>query len=289
MAEAGKVPVQESVGAALRFLRENFGFVAAGAGIGAAGLTLVAVASLQAPMLGLPLALLSTFVGAFVYAAFTRGALSGASAVNANLLADGGRVWASMAIVGFFLFIVFVVLAIPGMIMLGVMIGPRYLADLQAAQGDDAASLDIMGRIASENPVLLLGFALFYAALWLALTSRLYLAAPASADMQRILTFETWKWTKGNMLRIMGARLMLLGPAYVLVNALAYLAGVGLGLNVMDPVSTVAFAQSNVALYAVFSFAVGFIQILIYRGLEAGLSAYLYRGLKQQDVSATFS
>lgn len=289
MAEQGKVPIQESVGAALAFLRQNLSLIGAGAGIGAASLALIAVASLQAPMLALPLALVSTLVSAFVYAAFTRAALSGAGAVSANLLADGGRVWASMAVVGFFLFIVFVVLAIPGFIILGAVIGGQYMSELEAAQGDEAASLELMGRIASENPGLLLGFALFYAFVWLALTSRLFVAAPASVDQQRILSFETWKWTKGEMLRILGARLLLLGPAYILVSALSYVLGVIMGVNVMDPASLASFAQANVAVYAGFTFAAGFIQIGLYRALEAGLSAYLYRGLKPNEAAPSSS
>ena len=137
-----------------------------------------------------------------------------------------------------------------------------------------------MERIASENPLMLLGFCLFYGLVWLALTSRLFLAAPASVDNKRILTFETWAWTKGNLLRIIGARIILLLPAYVLVSALSYILALALGVNMMDPTSIASFAERNAMLYGLLAFVSGFVQIGLYRSLEAGLSAYLYRGLK---------
>jgi hypothetical protein len=280
MAEEGKVPVQESVGAALRFLRENIGAIAIVSAIGAAALAALSVVAVKAPGVSLIGALLATFASAAIYAALTGAALTGAGGMTQRLIADGGRVWASMAVVGFFLVIVFTVLAIPGLIVFGVVVGPRYMDQLEAAQGDEAASIELMSRIATENPGILLGLGLFYAAIWLALTSRLFLAAPASVDQKRILTFETWAWTKGNMLRLAGARLMLLLPAYILVSAVSFFIAAPLGMNMMDPASVVAFAQANVFGYGLFLFVSGFIQIGLFRALEAGLSAYLYQGLK---------
>lgn len=282
MAEIGKVPVQESVGAALRFLRENAQFSAVLAVAGAAVATVIAMISLKVAALGVPLSVLSTFVAALIYAGFTIAALDGAAGVGQRIVPDGGRVWAAMLVVGFFLCIVFIVLAIPGFILLGAILGPRYAADLQGVSGDQAASVALMERMVSENPGVWLGFALVYGLIWLALTSRLFLSAPASIDAKRILTFETWPWTKGNMLRIMGARLMLLAPAYILVSAISYILALSLGINILDPESLQSFSQSNTAMFALFSFVTTALQLFLFRSLEAGLSAYLYRGLKPQ-------
>ncbi len=272
--------MRESVGAALRFLRENAVAVAIAAGIGAGLMALFAMLAAKAPAVGILIGVASSLVSAFVYAALTGAALNGVGGAAQRLFADGGRVWTSMAVIGFFLLIVFIVLLIPGFIVLAVFLAPRYGTELQAVSGDEAGSVALMERIATENPLMLLGFALFYGLLWLALTSRLFLAAPASIDNKRILTFETWAWTKGNMLRIIGARVMLLLPAYILVSALSYILALALGVNMMDPANVAAFAQRSSGLYALLAFVSGFVQIGLYRALEAGLSAYLYRGLK---------
>lgn len=282
MAETGQVPVQESVGAALRMLRENLAFAAAVAAAGAGIATALAVVSLYVPVLSLPVSLLTGFAEAAIFAAFIGVALTGVGALSGNWLADAGRVWAAMVVVGFFLCIVFVVLSLPGFIVLGAVLAPRYGADLQNVSGDQAATVALAERMVTENPGVFLAFGAFYALIWLALTSRLYLAAPASVDAKRILTFETWPWTKGNMLRIMGARLMLLGPAYVLVSALSYIAALSLGVNMFDAASLVTFAQTNTPMFAAFSFVTTALQIFVYRSLEAGLSSYLYRGLKPE-------
>ncbi|MGE0595228.1 MAG: hypothetical protein AB7P07_02605 [Hyphomonadaceae bacterium] len=281
MADAGRVPVKESVGAALQFLRADLRTSATLAIVGGLLLTLTGVAATLSPALSMPLSLASTFVSAVIYAAFIGSALGAGG--SQRWLPDGGRVWAAMAVVAFFLLIVFVVLGIPGVIIFAGMIAPRYGAELEQVSGDEAATLALMQRILTENPGVVLGFCLVYGAIWLMLTSRLYLSAPASVDQRRILTFETWSWTKGSMLRITVARLMLLAPAYVLVAAVSYILAAALGVDVLDPTSLVSLAQNNLPGFVAFSFLSASLQIFVYRSLEAGLSAYLYQGLKPAD------
>ena len=204
----GRVPVRESVGAALRFVRETWQPIAVVSAIGAVVLTILSVLSTTVPALSLPVTIATTFANAFVYAAFISACLAGAPGLAQRIGGDGMRVWGAMAVVGFFLLIVFVVLGIPGIIVFAVMVAGRYATELQAVQGDEAQMATLIQRIFTENPGILLGFLIFYGALWFALTSRLYLAAPASVDAKRILSFETWAWTKNNMLRILGARLL---------------------------------------------------------------------------------
>lgn len=276
----GKVPVRECVGAALRYVRENWRVIATIAALSASIATFLAVASNFAGPASVLITLISSFVGAATYGAFTSGCLSGFAGVRERLVGDGMRVWGAMAVVCFFLLIVFVVLGVPGVIVFAVLIGPRYGAELQNVSGDQAATAALMQRIVIENPGMILAFLVFYGVLLLALTSRLYLAAPASVEAKRILTFETWSWTRGNMWRIVGARLMLLAPAYLIAAGVSYILASAMGLNINDPASAQAFARAQVPLYAIYLFVSGFLQLGLYSALEAGLSTYLYRGLK---------
>ena len=254
------------------------------AGAAALAVTLINILSLSSPGLSLLLALVPGLVTSIAYAAFTRGALFAAAPFSQGVAPDGLRVWAAMLIIGFFLVIVFIVPGLVGIVIFAILISPRYGEAIQQVQNDQAATMALMERIFSENPGMLFAFALAYGLIWMMLTSRLYLAAPATVEQKRILTFETWKWTKGNMWRIIGARAMLLFPAYVAVSAVAYLVAGGFGLNVMDPASIQGFAESNLPLYAVFNFSTSWLQLALYSALEAGLSAYLYKGLKPAEA-----
>lgn len=280
MSQAGQVPVRESVGAALRFVRENIQFIATIGLIGALISLVLGALQLAVPQTALIGTLASALVQAFIYAALLIAVLAGPEAVRARVAQDGGRVFAAMAIIGFLLFIVFFVITIPITIIL--VAGPlsAYAPELQNAGGDEAAVLAVMTRFVQEQPLAILVTFLFYAVVWMALTSRLYLAAPASVEAQRVLTFETWAWTKGQTLRIIGARLMLLLPAYVLVTAISFVLGRLVGVDPFAPETTMALAQANPVLFLAYLLVMSFITFTLYTALEAGLSAYLYRGLR---------
>ena len=283
---AENVPIRESVGAALRFVRENIRFIAVASIAGAAALTLITGLNLAAPQFGIVVWLAARVVEAMVYAAFVGAVLFGSGAVRARLPNDGLRVWTAMAIIGFFLVIVmFVAFLIAGAVMAAGPLAP-YISDLTAAGGDEAAVSAVLLRFAEANPIAVLLFTLFFAAIWMLLTSRLYLAAPATVDQQRILSFETWAWTKGAMLRITGARLLLLIPANLFVGAVSHLVGRLVGINSLDPATHAAAASSNPAGYLAFVFVTGVLTFALYAALEAGLSSYLYRGLKPAETSA---
>jgi hypothetical protein len=278
MAATG-VPIRDSVGAALRFVRENIRAIAVIAGLGALAATLIAAFDLAAPQLSLVSGLANRLVEAFVYAAFLGCALLGAGAVRLRWVVDGLRVWAAMVVIGFFLFIFFFVLTIPVLIVL--FAGPLapYLPDLQGAGSDQQAVMNVLTRFAEENPLALLLTALFYCAVWFFLTSRLYFAAPATVDQQRILTFETWKWTRGATLGIIVARLMLLLPAGIFTGALGYLVARAAGLDPFSPAA--ASSNANPIAYLAYTLVAAFITLALYSALEAGLSTALYRSLKQ--------
>jgi hypothetical protein len=281
---ASAVPVQESVGAALRFVRENWRFVTIVAAVFAVLSTLVSGLALFVPQVGLLAMAASGVIQAFCYAALIAAALFGAQGVGARWPRDGWRVWASMAVIGFFLFIVMFVVTIP--ISIALAAGPLapYVGDLQQAGSDQAAVMAVMTRFMQENATAMLLVSLFYGAVWFLLTSRLYLAAPASVDAGRILTFETWKWTKGAMLRITWARVMLLLPSYVLMFTLTLLLGRLFGFDVLDGASLQAAVRANLIGVIVFEFVSSFIVMALYASLEAGLSSYLYRGLRPEEA-----
>jgi len=277
---AGNVPIRESVGAAFGYVRENIAFIATVSAAGAAGAALIGAIALVGPQVVFVTTIASTLLQTFAYAALVGAALFGARAVPARLVSDGMRVWAAMAIIGFLLFIVMFVASMVASIVL--VAGPLapFLPDLQAAGEDQAAVLAVMLRFAEQNPGALLALTLFFGGVWILLTSRFYLAAPASVDQQRILTFETWPWTKGAMLRITGARLLLLIPANLFAFAVTHLFGRLLGINSLDMASIAAAAAGNPAAYLAFAFVSSLLTFAIYTSLEAGLSTYLYRGLK---------
>ncbi len=281
---AAAVPVRESVGAALRFVRQNLRFVVTVAAIFAVASTIVSAITLSLPQVGLLTMVANGIIQAFCYGALVGGALYGVDATRARWPRDGWRVWASMVVVGFFMFIVVFVVTIP--VSIALVAGPlgRYAAELQTAGSDQAAVLAIMMRFVEENPVAILVTVLFYFVVWLLLTSRLYLAAPASVDAGRTLTFDTWNWTKGAMLRITWARFMLLVPAYVLMFAITTLLGRLFGFNVLDGASLQGALSANPIGIILFEFISSFVVLALYASLEAGLSSYLYQGLKPADA-----
>jgi hypothetical protein len=280
---ASNVPIRDSVGGAFAFVRENLRFILLVGAAGAAALTAVGALTLAAPVLGFATTIVSTLAQTFAYAALVAAALFGGGAARVRWMSDGWRVWVAMALIGLFLFIVlFLASIVASIVMVAGPLGP-YLEELQRAGGDNQAVMDVMLRFAEGNPVAVLLLTLFFGAIWLLLTSRLYLAAPATVDQQRILTFETWKWTKGAMLRITGARLLLLIPANIFVGAISHLIGRGFGINTLDPATAAGAAQANAPGYLMFVFLSAFLQLALYSSLEAGLSSYIYRGLKPQS------
>ncbi len=275
--------VADSVGGALRFARHEWRTVLIAAGCGALFSVVFAISEGAAPTLNPLVGILAMAVQAFIYAALTSAALR--PGLQRFDVSDGVRLWAAMIIVGFFLFLIFLVLMVFGaMALLG---GPmaHLLPQLEQASANpdvaagQAAASALFARFYADNPAPIVAFLAFYAIIWLLVTSRIYLAAPATVDQKRILTLETWKWTSGATLRVAGARLMLLAPAYVLVWTLTYLVGRLLGI---DPIN-VEDAQVRTPNYVVFAAIFSFLTTATYLALEAGLSSALYRALKPSD------
>lgn len=282
-----RLSIRASVGEAFAAVRENLGFVVSLAALGTGLVVGLSALNAAVPALGLIGSLASTIVQAVLYAALLGAALYGARGIGGRIVGDGARVWVAMAIIGVLMTLVMFVITIP--VIIALVVGPMapYAADLQAAGSDQTAVMSVMMRFVEENPVALLVTALFYCAVWYLLTSKLYLAAPASVDRSRILTFETWNWTKGALFRIIGARLLLLLPAYVLVFAINYLVGMPLGIDPTDPQTMVALQAQNLPGFLLYVAVGGFVSLLVYTALEAALSTAMYRRLQPAEQPAS--
>lgn len=271
------VPIRDSVGAALRFVRENIRLVILAAAIAALVQGVIA-------LLGISLVWIVAVVAGtlLAYAAYLGAALGAQTPATQGLVGNAGRVAGSMAMVGFFLAMVFFVVTFFAMTTV---IAP-YQAQVQAAGEDEVAVRAIMETALAENGDVLRLSMLFGAILVFALTTRFYVVAPATVDRKRITVFESWRMTRGNFLRIAGARLLLLAPAFILAWALQTLIARLLGAPSGDPVQILQYSQSNVVGFAVFYAVSLFVQLAVVSALDAGLSANIYRRLKAASPSA---
>lgn len=278
MSEAGKVPVRESAGAALRFVRDHWRTAAL---VGAVTAAVQTFFLLALGPLWLPFTLLAVGAayGFFLAVALERpdGRAFGAIARN------GARIVAAMAIVGFLMAVIGVVAFF---VATSVLMAP-YAQELQAANENEAAVRAIAERAMLEQPGVTQGVLIVVLAIWFWLTSRLYLAAPATVDRQRVTVFESWVWTRGNALGVMAARFLVLAPATALLVALQLLAARAIGFSPFDLQGMATAAAANPLGFVVFFMVSQFLQVGFFGALEAGLSAYLYRGLKPADSGST--
>jgi len=262
------VSIKDSVGEALRFVRAHWRFALVVGALGAAGLVL-------AMLLG-PLALIALPVVLILcHTALISAALRGPGAVRARLASDALRVGGGMVIVGL---IVGILVIATAYIAMAVLIAPY--AEQARAAGEDQAQLEAVMRmaIAAQPHISPWALAIGGAVIFF-FTSRLFLVAPASADRGRITVFESWRLSRGQTLRIMGARILLMAPAFILVGAVQSLLGAALGFQTADPGALMAQAGANPALFMMFFAVAAFVQLALFAALEAGLSTALYRRL----------
>jgi hypothetical protein len=263
------VPIKDCVGEALRFARAQWRLALI---VGGAGAATLAVSML---LLG-PFSLLALFaVLTACHTALVSAALRGPENVRARLGADSLRVGGAMAIVGL---IVAILLIATAYIAMAVLIAPY--AEQAKAAGQDEAQLEAIMRTAIAAQPYVAPWALgIGAAVIFFFTTRLFAAAPASVDRARVTVFESWRMSRGQTLRIMGARILLLAPALILVGAVQSLMGLALGFTTADPAALMAQSQANPALFMVFFALAVFVQLALFGALEAGLSVALYRRL----------
>lgn len=100
---------------------------------------------------------------------------------------------------------------------------------------------------------------------------RICLAAPATVARKQVTVFRTWPLTKGQFWPILGASILIGLPALAAGVVVALLTGI-LGADANTPLSLPA----GLAIGSVQGVVAGFILL----PLNAGLGAYLYRGLR---------
>jgi len=271
---ATETPIKDSVGSALRFTRGHWRLVLALAAASAVLQVLALMLLGSAP----PIAFFALlFIATGAHALMVRTALDGADAARATPVRDTMRALGAVAIIGAFLFIIALVVAYVAM---SVLIAP-FMEEAKAAGENQAALQAVMEQAVAAQPHVLTWATIIGALIVFVFTSRFYLAVPLSIDQGRILVFESWRRTRGQLLRIVAARLWLLFPALVLVFALQSLIGRAVGINAADFMVLAAQAQSNPWGFLIFFTAGQFVQVAIYASLEAGLAAGLYRALPQ--------
>ena len=85
--------------------------------------------------------------------------------------------------------------------------------ELERIMGDPKALADAMTQSLGSTGVMLLGFGMLAFALalcWVAI--RLCLANAATVGERRVVIFQTWGWTKGNLLRVLAAAILTYAP-----------------------------------------------------------------------------
>jgi hypothetical protein len=121
--------------------------------------------------------------------------------------------------------------------------------------------------------------ALAFAVGILVLSVRLSLAPAATMARKEVVVFQTWALTKGQFWRIFVATFIVGLPSVAAGVVMALLLGV-MGFDPTVPEARPAFAVALIA-SAVPGFVSGFITL----PLSAGLTAYLYRGLRPADAT----
>jgi len=270
-----QLSIRDAVGGALRFVREDWQFVLAVAGCAALAQGLVLALG---PSLIWMVALIVVLITA--HTALASGALGLPRPFFDRLPGDSARVAAAMTMIGFFLGIIFLMLTFVAM---SILISP-YETQVKAAGENQAALQAIIQRAIEGRPEVITIIMAVGAAIVFGLTTRFYLAAPATIDRRRVTVFESWKMTRGNFLRIAGARLLLLTPAFIFASALQSLVSIALQTPVNDPVVMLQYASGNPLGFAGFYTLGLFLQIAIFSALEAALSARLYRALSASPV-----
>ncbi|WP_395647960.1 hypothetical protein [Terricaulis sp.] len=275
---AQKLSIRVVIGEALRTVRGNPQVLlsVAAAGAAAHGLAFVTLGSS-----GVWAALLA-LISAAIYAVLTRFALDGdARGIRTNLAGDTLRVSMSTSIVAFFiLIVVFVLLYLTMMVLIGPYAEQaKQLADAK----DQAGTQELMQRAMTEQSAVVPAAMIIGGLILFAITSRFFVAVPQSLAKGRVMAFDSWRLTRGALLQIAAARVVLLLPAIIFAGALQSLFAFAIGLNPNDILATAAAAQQNPLAFVAF-FTVGqFLQIAIYTSLEAALSVAIFRALAPAD------
>lgn len=137
---------------------------------------------------------------------------------------------------------------------------PASLREALGAKGQFAASMAFL-------PLLLV-------LVWIGV--RLLLVNPATIGARRVRVFETWSWTKGNVLGLLASLLLVALPMALLLGVISAVLQPALGVDGNDPATQLGYnGLAFQCLSSCFS-------LLLVVGPVLGLSGYLYRGLNPE-------
>jgi hypothetical protein len=229
------------------------------------------------PLLGLTL----VFVAGLACIAFWTALLRRACAKPTVTTAFGEDFARMTRVFGAIWFLVFI-LTFVAMIVLSSLLASAMAAagvseaDLAAAQNDPAAAMALMERGMSGGSGMLLwgaGLAIMVGVAWL--FARLALAGPATIVENKALAFGSWRYTRGDGLRIGAIYTAICAP----VALFAWLVFSPAGANPNAPPS----AEAGMALL-IGNFVLIALQTLVAMPLMAGAGAFLYRGLRPPNA-----
>jgi hypothetical protein len=279
---AGKVSILDGVGATMRAWRIDVSFNlmagAASATVIIFCMLFVSIGASLNPSIGILAFTALSFIYAGIYTMFLRRAAAPTTLFEFKSVAENApRVWAAMAIVGLFLFLIVLLCAICVALSVSASMSP---AQLQSVQGDEARAQALMLSFLNQRPWFGPTALLLSSLVILSFSTRFYLAAPGTLDMRRIKSLDAWKWTRGAFWKILASRLLLMLPSAIVVYSVPALLTYAFGYKPYDVASEQAFSQANAGAY----FIVNFIGVSLVLGvllpLDAILSTYFYKRLK---------
>jgi hypothetical protein len=273
---SGKVPVLEVTMTAWRFLAAHWReFLPAALLLGVvSALTGGAMASGQNIALALMALAISTIAGVMFSAAVYRRAIHGRSEglFSLSLGPDEFRLFGvSLALALMFVPLMLLVFLIFQVVIIGRMnVSP---AELEALLADpDAFEAAILQAIGPNGAAAFALLVLVTLVIAIYVAVRLFMISPATAGERRMVMFQTWSWSRGNVLQILGAICLTTIPAFLIVSILGDLV-VRLTLGISP---LLGFSADVI---------VGFLGALANIPVLA-LGAHLYKGLRPSDFVA---
>jgi hypothetical protein len=273
----GKVPISESAAAGLKFLTDHWQkLLPASALMGV--ITAAYFLSMTSPSSGVGLLTSLAFLAGLVVvsASFYRLAIhneypapSGFAFGRDETNYFSASLWSSLPFVA---------------IMAPVMVGAFSFLDASAKKAGYTLEQLLAGeKLAAEavaangggGLLALLFLAAIVLVMWLFL--RLSLAMPATIGERKIKVWATFKWTKGNVWRILAAILLLWLPLFILSQVILSIVSLSLGIN---PAEAQAGKAPVSAALGIYGFITGAISALLGTAPITGLLAFLYKGLR---------
>jgi len=141
---------------------------------------------------------------------------------------------------------------------------------LEALLADPEAMNDaIIAAVGEGGAAALSLFIMFMFALFIVLAARLYMVNAATIGERRMVIFQTWSWTSGNVFRVVAAMILTILPVMLIDSIVSSFAVTLLG----------ATGQSDVTLWLLARTAITFVGALTTIPVVA-LGAIFYKGLR---------